>query len=237
MIAFKNCIIGHKQDLFSIDSLELKQGHLYALVGPNGSGKSTLLQTIAGLVPPVNGEFTIQGVSKKHLSQKELALKVAWVDSHFTGIEYMRVREYVSLGRLPYTNHFGSLKASDYDKIDQVIETMNLQTKATKFTKELSDGERQMVAIARALAQDTPILLLDEPTAFLDFGNKSKLVSHLKQIAENENKCIILSTHDIDTCIDFQLYFLILDKEKELIFEKNVQDKYSLFAHFTERTN
>jgi iron complex transport system ATP-binding protein len=233
MISFEHSTIGHKEELFQIDSLQLQRGQLYALVGPNGSGKSTLLHTIAGLIDAISGELRIDGLSKKLLTPKVLAEKVAWVDSHFTGIEYMRVREYVALGRLPYTNQFGVLTEKDQHKVEEVLEKMHLQQKSSKFTKELSDGERQLVAVARALTQDTPIILLDEPTAFLDFGNKSKLISHLKEIAEKENKCVILSTHDIETCIDFRLFFLILTKEKKLIARKDINDKSDILNYFS----
>ncbi|MEY3237932.1 MAG: hypothetical protein RI883_2033 [Bacteroidota bacterium] len=217
MIAFRNCEIGYHSVLVRIPDLNLSAGNIYALIGSNGSGKSTLLNTIINKKSLLGGQLFIDSKNHTTFSAKDLAQKISYVESKFDGVEYLTVEEYISLGRTPYTDAFGRLGEEDNRAISKAIEILNLESFKDKFTVNLSDGERQLVAIARALAQTTPIIILDEPTAFLDYGNRIKLVQTLYKIALEENKCIVFSSHDIDLCIDSKIKMLIVNQQNKTL--------------------
>ncbi len=210
MIRFEQIKIGYTQALIEIQSLTLNAGKVYALVGRNGIGKSTFLNSIIGQVPLLSGRLFLNEIELQKISRFELPKLIAYVESRFDGVEYLSVFYYLALGRSPYTNSFGSLNESDKQIIMQVIADLNLDHLLKKGTSEISDGERQLCAVARALIQTTPIILLDEPTAFLDYLNRQKLIQLMVSIAEKQQKTIILSSHDIDICIENALDFLIV---------------------------
>ena len=213
MITFNKCEIGYKSVLVRIPELNLSAGNIYALIGANGSGKSTLLNTIINKKSLLGGELFIDSKSHATFSAKELAQKIAYVESKFDGVEYLTVEQYISLGRAPYTDAFGRLGEDDIKAISDAITILSLNSFKDKYTLNLSDGERQLVAIARALAQSTPIIILDEPTAFLDYGNRIKLIQTLTKIALQETKCIVFSSHDIELCLDSSIQILIVDQQ------------------------
>ena len=217
MIAFNNCEIGYKSVLVRIPELNLIAGNIYALIGANGSGKSTLLNTIINKKSLLGGELFINSKNHTTFSAKDLAQKIAYVESKFDGVEYLTVEEYISLGRTPYTDAFGRIGEKDNQAILKAMEILNLHSFKAKFTLNLSDGERQLVAIARALAQTTPIIILDEPTAFLDYGNRIKLIQLLSKIALDEQKCIVFSSHDIDLCLDSSIQMLIVNQQNKTL--------------------
>lgn len=219
MIQFKEVQIGYKSVLIQTNELNLKAGNVYALIGSNGSGKTTLLNTIIGKTPLMKGSLFIETANIKELHKTDLAKKIAYVEAKFDGIEYLTVKEYISLGRTPHTDAFGRLRPDDIEHIENAIKTMCLEDYVDRFTTELSDGERQLTAIARALAQDTAIIILDEPTAFLDYGNRKRLIKTLSYIASQLNKCILFSTHDIDLCLEEQLAMLIVDQATKQLKE------------------
>lgn len=198
-----NLQIGYQKVLLEIESMELLQGKVYALVGANGRGKTTLLQTLVGRIPALSGEIKVAGKKTQELSVVEKSRKLGFVKSRFEGIPYMRAHEYVALGRTPYTNAFGRLSSEDAIRIDASLERMKIKHLAEKFTTELSDGERQMLAIAKVLAQETDYIFLDEPTAFLDYSNKKKVMEMLQEIAREEKKCVFFSSHDLEMVLDF----------------------------------
>jgi iron complex transport system ATP-binding protein len=215
MIHFSKLIIGYKSALFTIENLSLQAGKLYALIGSNGSGKSTFLATINGETAPISGKISIKDKLFTAIPKQEKSRLIANVSSKFEGIEYLTVHDYVSLGRHPYTNFIGKLSPEDHVIIEQSIAKLNISELSLKATRYISDGERQMASIARALAQETPIILLDEPTAFLDYGNRIRLIRLLKQIADEENKCILFSCHELELCLEEQLEILLIDKSKK----------------------
>jgi iron complex transport system ATP-binding protein len=217
MIAFKNCEIGYHSVLVRIPELNLIAGTIYALIGANGSGKSTLLNTIINKKSLLSGQLFIDSKNHTTFSAKDLAQKIAYVESKFDGVEYLTVEEYISLGRTPYTDAFGRLGEDDKKAVSEAITILNLNSFKDKYTLNLSDGERQLVAIARALAQSTPIIVLDEPTAFLDYGNRIKLVQTLSKIAIEQNKCIVFSSHDIDLCLDSNIQMLIVNQQNKTL--------------------
>ena len=161
--------------------------------------------------------------NSQKISKVNLPKLIAYVDSSFSGVEYLTVFDYLALGRSPHTNNMGKLNTEDKQVIQEVVRELNLVHLIEKDTCEISDGERQLCAVARAIIQSTPIILLDEPTAFLDYLNRQKLIELLVLIAEKQQKTIILSSHDIDICINNALEFLIVSEKK--ILKTKVSDK------------
>lgn len=232
MIQFNTVEIGYKQTLLTINKLELKKGEVYALIGSNGSGKSTLLNTILKKTPILTGNLHLNSKPLASYSVTDLAKTIAFVDSKFDGIEHLSVVDYIGLGRTPYTNALGRLRYEDHVIVDTAIEKLNVGKFRNRETLKLSDGERQMVSIARAICQSTPIILLDEPTAFLDYGNRKKLIETLSGIAKAENKCILFSTHDIDICLEEKgINLLVINQsKKELELYSNTISKSEIVS-------
>lgn len=230
MIDIQNIEIGHKTPLFSIENLQLIKGEMYILIGANGSGKTTFLQSIIGVLKPFKGEIKINNKSVLSLNRLDRAKTIAFVNSKFDGIDFLRVKDYIALGRTPYTNALGRLLESDWKIVDEVIALLNLEKFQDKFTTELSDGERQMAAIARAITQQTDLIILDEPTAFLDYSNRKKVMELMKFIAVELKKCIIVSSHDLELCLESNASLLVVNKslKKVLHYEANSIDKQTL---------
>lgn len=188
--------------LFADADLGFGWGEFTALVGRNGTGKSTLLRTIAALTKPLRGEIVIDGVPLGDLSSREIASRISFVSTDEVRITNLKVADVVALGRAPYTNWIGSLGEEDRRKVAESLELVGMTAFMGKAMDTLSDGERQRVMIARALAQDTPIILLDEPTAFLDLPNRYEICLLLRQLAHKQKKTIIFSTHDLSIALE-----------------------------------
>jgi iron complex transport system ATP-binding protein len=221
LISLNSIDVGYKTPLLSVN-LSLELGNLYALVGKNGSGKTTLLQSIIGVIPTINGEILLDEKSIHAMTNLERAKQIAFVETKFMGISYLTGFEYVAIGRTPYTNALGRLSEIDKIQIAKSLEILNISYLSDKFTTQMSDGERQLLQIARALAQETPYILMDEPTAFLDYSNKRNLIEKLQEIAQVQRKCILLSCHDIEICLENKLPFLIVsEKDKRIELSAN----------------
>lgn len=182
-------------------SLELREGELVCLLGPNGSGKSTLMRTLAGVQKPLGGEVLLSGTRLDRLSARDGArlLSLVLTDRVLTG--NLSVYALVALGRYPYTGWAGNLSPRDEAVVRHAIETTGTRMFAHRHLGDLSDGERQKVMIARAIAQDTPVIMLDEPTAHLDLPNRLEIVRLLKMLAREQKKAIVLSTHELDMAL------------------------------------
>ena len=209
MIQLQELHIGYQRELLRTEHLFLAAGKVYALVGRNGIGKSTLIQTMAGLQKQLAGEITINGQSVSSLNPQEIAETISLVDTRFEGVEYLKVKDYLALGRAPYPDLFGRLGVKDWQMVESVASDLSIIHLLDKFTDEISDGERQLCAVGRAFVQETPVILLDEPTAFLDYINRKKLLALLKLLSAEKHKCIVLSTHDLDLCLDQSIPFLL----------------------------
>ncbi|MFA6875513.1 MAG: ABC transporter ATP-binding protein, partial [Parabacteroides sp.] len=172
--------------------LQLFPGEVTCLLGLNGAGKSTLLRTLCGFQPPLGGEILLMGKPLSEYSQLDFALTVGVVLTEKTNAGGITVYELVSLGRHPYTGFFGQLKKQDRDIIEQSLEKTGIAHKADNYVSELSDGERQKAMIAKALAQQCPIILLDEPTAFLDVTSRIETMVLLHKLAVEQQKAILL---------------------------------------------
>lgn len=179
----------------------LESGELTCLLGPNGAGKSTLLKTLTAFIPPIQGDIFIEGKSLKDYSAPELAKVIGVVLTEKLSISNMTVEELISMGRSPYTGFWG--KMSEYDKmaVEESINLVNINNLRGRMVQTLSDGERQKVMIAKALAQETPVIFLDEPTAFLDYPSKVEILQLLKRLAIEKDKTVFLSTHDMELAL------------------------------------
>jgi iron complex transport system ATP-binding protein len=193
--------------------LNLSAGEFVALVGPNGSGKSTLLRSLLGLLPPLAGEVLICGSPLRSLSIEERARRAASVFTDRLDPGYFSVRDIVSFGRYPYTDARNRLGPRDRAAVDSALEAVGLGPFASRPLAELSDGERQKALIARALAQDTPLLILDEPTAFLDAPARIEIFHLARRLAHEGGKAVVLSTHDLDHALRYADRLWIIDKE------------------------
>lgn len=198
-----NVHIGYKETLLEFEHLKFERGKVYALIGANGRGKSTLLRTLIGKQAALSGLISVDDKDLTHISVAEKSKIFGLVQAKFAGIPYMRASEYVDLGRTPHTNAFGRLTAKDQQIVHESIEALSITHLAERFTTELSDGERQLFAIARVLAQETQYIFLDEPTAFLDYSNKKRVLEKLIEIAQNLNKSIIYSSHDLELALGY----------------------------------
>ena len=194
----------------------LQAGELTCLLGPNGAGKSTLLKTLSAFIPPLTGEITIEGVNIRKISASMLARSIAVVLTRRPATMNMTVEELVSIGRSPYTSFFGGLHENDREVVNKSIRLVGIDDLRTRNVNTLSDGERQKALIAKALAQQTRIIFLDEPTAFLDYPSKVEIMQLLYTIAREENKTVFMSTHDLELALQIADKIWLLDKERGL---------------------
>lgn len=176
-------------------------GELTCLLGANGAGKSTLLRTLSASQPPVSGEIWIGEKRLVEYADKELAKLVGIVLTERCDVENLTVEELVGMGRTPYTGFWGTLRKEDKQIVSEAIGQVGIAKLSGRMVQTLSDGERQKVMIAKALAQQTPIILLDEPTAFLDFSSKVEVMRLLRSLAHDLGKTVFLSTHDLELAL------------------------------------
>ena len=196
-ISTNNLTIGYDHHVVQRDlKFELHPGEMVCMLGPNGCGKSTLLRTLAGLQPALAGSFKIQ--NSEFLIQNS---SIALVLTERLSIENTTVHDVVAMGRYPYTSFLGGLSPKDEQIIEQSLNDVGLSGSAHTFFNDHSDGEKQRTLIAKALAQETPIILLDEPTAHLDLPNRIRVLQLLRRVAREQNKTILISTHELDLAI------------------------------------
>ena len=194
---------GSTESVFTRSSINYSafEGEMVALIGPNGIGKSTLLKTIVGFQKPIGGDILFDNNSINGFSSKALARKISYVSTENVQVANMRVSDLVAFGRFPYTGWMGSLQPEDIRIVKNSMEATGMLPLAHKMVSQLSDGERQRAMIARALAQDTPLMILDEPTAFLDISNKYGIFRLLRNLVKQQRKTVILSTHDLNIAL------------------------------------
>ena len=223
IIYAKNISIGYaktkhsaKTALYNNLSFDLYKGELVCLLGSNGAGKSTLLRTISASQTTLSGEIFVNNKNVATYSEKELSQLLGLVLTDKTSTGGLLVRELVELGRYPYTGFFGQLTTKDKNIVQKAMEDVGIVHKANVYVAQLSDGERQKAMIAKALAQECPIVLLDEPTAFLDIESRIEIMNLLHNLAMKNEKTILLSTHDIDMALLLADRLWLLSRDRGL---------------------
>ena len=207
-ISTNNLTIGYNNHIVQRDlNFELQAGEMVCMLGPNGCGKSTLLRTLAGLQPAIGGTFTI---SNSLIEASQIAL----VLTERLSIENTTVHDVVAMGRYPYTSFLGGLSGRDEQIIEQSLSDVGLSGCSHTFFNDHSDGEKQRVLIAKALTQETPIILLDEPTAHLDLPNRIRILQMLRRVAREQGKTILISTHELDLAIQLSDRIMLMTPQK-----------------------
>jgi iron complex transport system ATP-binding protein len=192
----------------------IQSGELTCLLGANGVGKSTLLRTLSGFQPPLSGEIFIARKEIRAYSKKELARIIGVVLTEKVDVRDMSVTELIALGRSPYTGFWGKLNQDDETVVKNAVSLIKIEELAHRPLQTLSDGERQKVMIAKALAQETPVICLDEPTAFLDFPSKVEIMRLLHRLTRQAGKTVFLSTHDLELALQMADRLWLMDKAK-----------------------
>lgn len=214
-IIFDNYSIGFSEKpLISDASFVIDSGDVVCIFGKNGSGKTTLIRSMLSIIPVISGDIVIDGKSIKQTSQKELAKLLSVVFANRPAIANMNVMDFVTYGRYPYSNWLGLGRDSDEELINKSLERCGLIGLKERFIDSLSDGEMQKVQICRALVQDTPYLLLDEPVSHLDIANKAEIFHLLTKINKNEGKTIVFSSHDLQFALQMATKFMVIDNAK-----------------------
>lgn len=218
ILSTSNLSIGYKTKSATISiaqnlNLNLKEGKLITLIGANGIGKSTLLRTLTGIQKPISGTVFLNEKNIHELDFLNIAQNLSVVLTEKLPPSNLTVWELVALGRQPYTNWIGKLTDNDIAKVNEAIALTQIGHLATKKHYEISDGQLQIVLIARALAQDTPLIILDEPTTHLDLLHKVELFKLLKKLTQEAEKCILFSTHDIDLAIQLSDEMIVMTPE------------------------
>lgn len=214
----------------------IRSGELTCLLGANGVGKSTLLRTLSAFQPKIGGEVLIQGRDLAGYTDKELSRLIGVVLTEKPDIRNMTVRELVSLGRSPYTDFWGNYSKEDLQIVDESIHQVGIENLSRRPIQTLSDGERQKVMIAKALAQQTPVIYLDEPTAFLDYPSKVEVLQLLRRISREAGKTIFLSTHDVELALQLaDVVWLMTRGERMAIGSPKTLAKQGDLGRFIER--
>ena len=218
MISIKNGAIGFDFTLFSIEEVEFSRGQVHVLMGRNGIGKSAFLNTLSGILAPIEGTLDFDGNVFSQYSSKEISSRIAYVSSAPRGVPFLSVDDYLLLGRYKHTNVFGRGSASDLAAVLDAKQLFDIEHLSSKYTNELSSGELHLCAIAKAYIQQTDYILLDEPTSHLDYANKIRVYELLGQLAKNNNRGIIISTHDLDLAFKFSFQFYLISSQQQKLF-------------------
>lgn len=218
MIRLEDLTVGYgSRMLIEHADCEFVSGRLVALIGRNGSGKSTLLRALAGLSRPQGGRVLIGGHDIAKMPAAERARAVAFVTTERVRIANMRCRDIVALGRAPYTDWIGRLSPEDEKIVGEALRTVGMEDYADRTMDKMSDGECQRVMVARALAQDTPAILLDEPTSFLDMPNRYQMCRLLRRLCREQGKSIVFSTHELDIALNICDDIALVDSPRLIV--------------------
>lgn len=233
IVQTENLVIGyHNKTIGKPFSFQLEEGKLYTLIGKNGMGKSTLIKTMSRLLPPISGTIELENTSLQQLSNEQFAQTISFVFTNQPVNKELSVYELIALGRQPYTNWMHQLDANDEKIIEESIEVTQLKTLQDKKLHQLSDGQLQRAFVARAIAQDTKIILLDEPSNHLDLYHKVQLFRLLKQLCITQNKCILFSCHDLDLALQLSDGMLVIKEENNYFDTPNALINQGIFDHF-----
>jgi len=221
MLSVENLSLSYEKKVLHQINFNCQQKQLTCILGRNGAGKSSLIRCIVGLEKRFSGKIFLDNQDIKSYTAKEIARRVAVVLNSKVDVPYLRVYETVALGRSPYLNWLGQAQAQDLEVVEQALQITETKQFSDRFLHTLSDGERQRVMIARAIAQESPLIVLDEPTAFLDVYYRRQSIALLCKIATEQNKCIVLSTHEVDLAMEYAHQLLLLHLQGEHLFLQN----------------
>ena len=242
MITLKNLVVGypdgrHTRQLNHAANEEAHDGMLTCLIGANGAGKSTLLRTIAGFQLPLEGTVLLGGDDVRALSPRQRAERMAVVLTDRPDVMCTTVWEMVATGRAPFTGFWGRLSGKDRSIVTRSLRLVGIEWMADRTVASLSDGERQKVMIAKALAQQTPVVLLDEPTAFLDYPSRVEVMQLLLNIAHEEHKTVLLSTHDLDLALQTADRIWLFERERGEKKEEEEEEEKEKEKEKEKKTN
>ena len=222
-IEVENLQFGYKEKIIDDISFKIEEGKFVSLIGPNGSGKSTIIKLLSHLYPPWKGKILIGNEDINSLSKKELARKVSLVPQN-TLIDYeFTVEDIVLMGRYPYKKRFEKYDEKDYEIVHEALKATNTLHLKDKYITEISGGERQRVIIAKALAQETPIILLDEPTSHLDINHQMEILNLLRRLNKEKKTTIIIAIHDINLASRYSDEIIIIGSGK--IIDNGIPEK------------
>lgn len=211
-------IIGYKgKAILPPINVTLEEGSLVALIGPNGSGKSTLFKTLIGNLKPIGGSVRLYDKDISSYSPKDKASMIGIVLTERPDDMFLKVFDVVATGRCPYTDFFGKIKKEDLNIVKESLEIVGIINLIDRYFNTLSDGEKQKVMIAKTLAQNTPIIFMDEPTAFIDYPSKIDLLSLMKRLAIEQKKTIVFSSHDLELLLRFTDDIWMISKGKDFL--------------------
>lgn len=217
----KDLHIGYKDKaILPPINVSLEEGSLIALIGPNGAGKSTLFKTLTAHIKAIGGSVELMGKELSDYSAKEKAMLIGLVLTERPDDMFLKVYDVVASGRCPYTNFFGKIEKEDENIIQESLDIVGINKLKNRYFNTLSDGEKQKVMIAKTLAQNTPIIFMDEPTAFIDYPSKIELFSLMKMLTKERNKTIIFSSHDLELLLRYTDDIWLISKGKQLISAK-----------------
>ncbi|WP_394907118.1 ABC transporter ATP-binding protein [uncultured Mesonia sp.] len=215
-----NLSIGYHQECIAqVDDLNINKGELVAIIGKNGAGKSTLLKTLSGNLSPQSGKVSINNTPVCQLTALEIAKKIAIVLTKTDFSTHLSVQELVALGRQPYTNWLGSLTNRDKKKVIEALNLLDIAHKKRASCSNLSDGQLQKAMLARAIAQDTPLIILDEPTSHLDLYHKVFVLKTLRFLSKKTNKAIVFASHEIDLALQLCDKIILVHQAKVKQYE------------------
>lgn len=230
--------IGYRSDapIVSDVSFEIEKGQIVSIIGPNGAGKSTLLKTVSGIIKPLKGCIIVEGKDILNMTPIQMAQKVAVVSTKHPNTEWMTCEEIVEAGRYPYTGMMGKLSPEDHEIVNDAMEDMNIIKLKDSYFNQISDGQRQRVLLARAVCQEPELLIMDEPTSFLDIKYKLQMMEWLGRLIEKRNIAVLTSLHEIAIvkkvsdkvlCIRDGRIWMFDDTDKVLT-ESNIEKLYDL---------
>lgn len=226
---------GHERIVASGLNATLRQGELTCLLGSNGIGKSTLLRTLSAFQPKLGGRILMRGRDITEYTDRELSHEIGIVLTEKPDVRNLTVTEMVAMGRSPYTGFWGTLNDNDRQIVDSVIAQVGIDQLKDRMVHTLSDGERQKVMIAKVLAQQTPVIYLDEPTAFLDFPSKVESMQLLRRLAVEEQKTILLSTHDVELSLQVADCIWLMEPEALSVGTPHELAAQGVLGRFIER--
>jgi iron complex transport system ATP-binding protein len=237
ILSLQQVSVGYAQPLLQNVSIDFKSPGLIGIIGNNGKGKTTLLKNLSGLQKPLSGKIIFDQKNIFDLSAAERAkiVSFSFASSHISFP--ISVYELVSMGRYPYNNHWAGLSETDKEIISNAIDLCGIKNLQNKFVTSLSDGERQKTFIAKTIAQQTPVILFDEPTAFLDYASKKYFFQTMKSIAIEQRKIILISSHDIDFLTTYADDLLMIEDDETVLYdqtEKIMRSEY-FNTHFTKK--